>query len=162
MAITFTRIASTTLGSGQSNITFSSITQSYTDLILHVFCTTTGTPKATNFQYNGFSTNQYSRIGMYANGTVAEGYSNDNLPYALTGSGDTYPVAATVHIFDYTNTAQNKMTLVYSSDSGNGAVGTTVYRLKQNAAITDIVFTSNGGGVIGAGSIITIYGVLKA
>lgn len=160
MPVTYNRITSTTLGSGQSSVSFTGITQSYTDLVFHCYTSTANVPRALNFTINGAGANQYSRVGYFGDGSSPQPYSNDNLPYCLAGTGNTYPVAAMIHFNNYSGTT-SKQILVFSSGADLEGVGWATYRWKSTSAITDIVFTANNGGNILAGSIFTLYGILR-
>ena len=59
MAATYTPIASITLGAATSSVTFSSIPQTYTDLIV-IFNGRTDGDENTNLQFNSDTTNNYS------------------------------------------------------------------------------------------------------
>jgi hypothetical protein len=87
MATTYTLIASVTVGSGgAANIEFTSIPQTYTDLLIKFSCRTNGTGNGNAFYvyYNG-STSSYTRKSLYGNGISA--VSSDGAD-AITGFVD--------------------------------------------------------------------------
>ena len=65
MATTYTPIATTTLGSGQTSVTFSSISGTYTDLILIASASNTGGATNIRLQFNGDTATNYSSTRIY-------------------------------------------------------------------------------------------------
>ena len=81
MANTFTLIASSTVGSGgAASIDFSSIPNTYTDLVLvYSLRSTVSSPYANNLlRFNG-STSSYNMIRLYGDGSSASSYSNTDI-----------------------------------------------------------------------------------
>jgi len=64
MAITYEPIASTTLGSAASTITFNSIAASWTDIKL-ILIGTSSTGGAVIFRFNNDSGSNYSNVQLY-------------------------------------------------------------------------------------------------
>lgn len=101
MANTYILIASSTVGSGgAANIDFTSIPNTYTDLVLkYSLRSTVASPYANNLlRFNG-STSSYSMIRLYGDGSGASSYSNtdifdvsdgDNATANTFGSGEYY------------------------------------------------------------------------
>ena len=111
MAATYEPIATTTLGSSQGTITFSSIPSTYTDLVI-VMNYSNGSSEYPSLQFNGDTGNNYSWRDLGGNGTSAVSYSGSNvasipfLGYAVAGSTNFGNVIA--HINNYANTTTYK------------------------------------------------------
>ena len=85
MAITYEPIATTTLGTSASSVTFSTIPGTYTDLVLVV----AGTSAATNgneMQFNGDTGNNYSFTLLYGTGSAAVSSRNSNISLLMLGA----------------------------------------------------------------------------
>lgn len=157
---TYTPIQTYTLGSN-TTVTFSSIPQTYTDLILITEATGT-TNGAMDIRFNGDTATNYRRNGMYGDGTTAAAYNNPSLAYGLIGAGaSTARVVAITHFMNYTNTSIYKTYI--TRDTTASATGFACYLWKSSAAITTIALTGDPiGSNIGAGSTFTLYGVTAA
>lgn len=156
---TYTPIQTYTLGSN-TTVTFSSIPQTYTDLILVTEATGT-TNGAMDVRFNGDTGSNYSRTGLYGDGTTAGSYRN-NLAYGLIAAGASSNRAiAITHFMNYSNSTTFKDYL--SRDSTPSATGIALYMWRNTAAITTIALTGDPiGSNIGAGSTLTLYGVTAA
>ena len=180
MAITYEPIATTTLGSAAASISFTSISQTYTDLVIvasvngataeHLYA------RWGNSAYD--SGTNYSNTAIYArrNGTnTAEEFGSErtsNFSYArLTPFTFGVPSAASTfgasitHIQNYANTTTYKTALVRSSTAGNTAyAGTeaTVVLWRSTSAINQIQFTISNGANFQTGTTITLYGIKAA
>ena len=71
MTATYDCIATTTLSSAQSSVTFSSISGSYTDLIIISDAILASGNDALGLRFNSDSGSNYSYTFMYGNGTSA-------------------------------------------------------------------------------------------
>jgi hypothetical protein len=158
------------LGSAQSTITFSSIPQTYTDLVLITSLRTTrsggGTEDSVKLEFNGVTT-AYS--GRWLRGDGANTNSN-TFSTALflqnQNSNDTTSNTfsnASVYIPNYT-LSTNKSLTVENVNENNGATAwaSIVAGLWSNtAAITSLTLTPNVGPNFAQYSSATLYGVLK-
>lgn len=160
MAVTYEPIATTTIsGSSTSTITFSSITGTYTDLVL-IAAGNLGTAGSINFQFNSDTTSNYSITLVYGDGTSALSTrtSATNLPSVYFGTGQSNGI---VNIQNYANTTTYKTVLSRS----NNADGFTSARVglwrKTPEAITSITLTPQSGNFV-AGSTFTLYGIKAA
>ena len=70
MAITYEPIATTTLGSAQASVSFSSFS-GYTDLVLVCVATTASDDQFLSVQFNGDTGSNYSNTYMTGNGSTA-------------------------------------------------------------------------------------------
>jgi hypothetical protein len=156
MTSTYEMIATTTLSSSQSSITFSSIPGTYTDLVL--VCNVTKTASSnTAFRLNSDTGSNYSSTFLEGNGTTA---SSSRLTSTTQGSIDysdttVNPVPSITHFMNYSNTTTNKTTL---SRSGSEYVYAYVNLWRNTAAINTILVYAASGNYV-TGSIFTLYGI---
>ena len=162
MPVTYDKIATTTLGSATSTVTFSSISGSYTDLVV-IFDGNLSAAGTCSLRNNNDSGNNYSQINMVGTGSSVvvqkTGNHNSHRIYDVFASSN----ARNTQIFNinnYSNTTTYKTTLLRGSDS-SGEVGATISLWRSTAAINRLDFV-NGAGTWSAGSTFTIYGILKA
>ena len=164
MPSTYTPIATTTLGSAAASVTFSSISGSYTDLVLIVSHTGTLATAEARLQLNSDTGSNYSWTQLYGNGSSAASYraSNvSNLPLLPNeASSTTAPSTMIVNLQNYSNTTTNK-TLIYRSGITSLATTANVGLWRNTSAITSIyLFTS--ASTFATGSTFTLYGVKSA
>ena len=162
MAATYTPIASITLGATASSVTFSSIPQTYTDLVLIISTKNTSTGNYILTRYNSDSGTNYSQTRILGNGSVAASNrdTNDNSFALMYQTNTTDPGVCVLNIFNYSNTTTNKTAI--SRDSF--AADTTFLRVgmwRNTSAITNISLTINGGN-FNTGSTFNLYGILGA
>lgn len=163
---TYTPIATTTLASAQSSITFSSISGSYTDLILVLNPIVTA---ATTFaiRYNNVSTGTpYSVTILGGNGTTASSarqtaQNEIRISYNST-SRTTNNGNILVNVMNYANTTTYKTCLSRANVASDG-VDAIVGLWQSTAAINRIdIIPVSGGTIINTGTVATLYGVLNA
>ena len=159
MPSTYTPIATTTLGSNSSSVTFSSISGTYTDLIL-VIAGTMSSGDATSVQVNSDTGSNYSSTRLYGDGTTA--YSDRLTSQTRSALGLMMPAQSvfTVHFMNYSNTTTNK-TFLGRSSAASGYVEAAVGLWRNTAAITSITATT-AGQTYQTGSTFTLYGVKSA
>jgi hypothetical protein len=161
---TYTPIATTTLGSAQATVTFSSISASYTDLVL---IAAQGNNQNTDYdiyiRFNGDSGSNYSRTQLVGNGsTASSSRSSNNTEIRLGPSIDNTPTSLfTLNVMNYSNTTTNKTALIRSGQASGYTVA-EVGLWRNTAAITSISFTLQGGYSYVAGSTFTLYGIAAA
>lgn len=165
MPATYEPIATNTLSTATATVTFSSISGTYTDLVLVVNAKSTSGGVDLSMRFNGDSASNYSKTNLYGDAGGAKStrqtnqtQGNLNLAGYVTNSFGTYQIA---HIMNYTNTTTYK---TYLSRAGNvsvgvdGIVGTW---FKTPEAITSIaLFVS--GDTFASGSTFTLYGIKAA
>lgn len=157
---TYTPIQSYTLGSN-TTVTFSSIPQTYTDLVL-VTETTGTTNGAMDIRFNGDSSSNYSRTGMYGDGSSALSYRNNSLAYGLVSAGTSGRAIGITEIMNYSNTNMYK-TFITRGSEASSAIGIAIYLWRSTSAITSIALTGDPiGSNIGSGSTLTLYGITAA
>ena len=164
MATTYDKIATTTLGSASSTITFSSIPGTYTDLRLVFIGTSAGFANPL-LRFNSDTGTNYSVTSLYGDGssaTSARTTSQTSITIPVYGMDPTNPNLYTIDIFSYAGST-NKTCLITTSedDNGSGRVGRQVGLWRDTSAINTILITGSGTN-FDIGTSATIYGILKA
>jgi len=166
MPQTYTPIATTTLGSTQAGVTFSSISGTYTDLRL-VMNTATNIAAYPFIQFNGDTGSNYSLTELLGNGSSASSSRGANMTHIQTFNVNTTTAIDTMmswDIMNYFNSTTNKTTLLRSNAAGNGT-NAIVGLWRNTAAITSIYVGCINSGVARSyltGSTFTLYGIKAA
>ena len=154
-------------GSPTSTITFTSIPQTYTDLVLVINCTASSS--TTNYLYlqfnnDGGSGSLYSTTVLTGTGSSAisnrwSGRTNFNIDYYATPS-NTEISTRIVQLLNYSNTTTYKTGLVRASRAGGGADATVgLWRNTNAISRIDVTIASDTFAV---GSTFTLYGIANA
>jgi hypothetical protein len=165
MPATYEPIATTTLGSAASSITFSTIPATYTDLKLVVVCKSVGS--STGYvQFNSDTGSNYSRLNVRGNGSVAASNANSNIsdgvPIQTSNATGTNPVLWTLDIFSYAGST-NKTTLASASNdqNGSGNLEWSIGLWRNTAVITSLKLQSTIDN-FDTGTTATLYGIKAA
>jgi hypothetical protein len=158
---TYTPIATTTLGSAAASYTFSSISGSYTDLVVVVNSKRTSAGNLA-VQFNGDTGSNYSYTYLYGSGSAASSSRGSNQSDVV---GDYYASGTwgitTVNVMNYSNSTTYKTSLFRGNDGGGNGVMTTVTLWRNTAAITSIL-VKNSAGNLDVGTTLTLYGIAAA
>lgn len=166
-------ISSTSLSSSQSSITFSSIPQTYKDLVIYAFlrsdrATATDDQIVLRFNSNSNSNTYYGRI-LYGNGATANS-AEDNSTffqlYGLSGAGattgafgtsqiyiqryagsSTKQISAESHLLSNSTTTEHNRTQLYGGIFAN------------TTAVTSISLQPYFGSNFISGSMVSLYGI---
>lgn len=169
MAVTYEPISTTTLGSATATVTFSSIPQTYTDLVLVIFgANSNADANDTGYmQYNSDTGNNYSDTIVYTNGNTPTSFraTNSNAIglWTIMGNTDSNRYSAIVVNFqDYANTTTYKTTLnrIGTPTGSGGWTNMSVGLWRNTNAITSILV--GGGSNWRSGSTFTLYGIKEA
>jgi len=162
MATTYDKIATTTLSSAASSITFSSIAATYTDLRL--IWTATGTVANSGLlRFNSDSGNNYSWTYLAGNGSSAFSSRTANYSSLLMNGGalsTTNPSLTMVDIFSYAGSTF-KTVLIDDSQGEQNSVFRWVGLWRSTSAITNVSITASSS-TFAAGTIATLYGIKAA
>lgn len=168
LAVTYEPLATTTLGSAASQIEFSSIPATYTDLVL--VCTATATTGGTYaiLRLNPATASTYSGTRLIGSGTSAIS-SRETSQNALelrsddgVGMSTSTPTFMQINVFSYAGST-NKTVLASMSNDLNGSGGVSrIVGLCQNTAAITVVRLLVPGDTFKAGSTASLYGILKA
>jgi hypothetical protein len=164
MAKTYEPIATTTLGSANTTITFSSIPATYTDLILVMNTkASTGTPSIA-MRFNGDNGTNYSFTALVGNGSTASSNRatstvNNWVSAMLNGVSSTNFNSGTIQIMNYSNTTTYK-TAISRWAGADYEVDAICNLWRSTAAINQVSLIAQSNLV--AGSTFTLYGIKAA
>lgn len=168
MALTYDSINTQTLSSNTTSVTFSSIPQTYTDLILVI---NAGSTTVDNYSFVEFNSDtaqgNYSWTSMYGNGSTASGSRGASLYLnAYVGIGSSIDTLVFCNIQSYTDTSKFKGVLNRTSRAtSNGTYfGTELLTgtWRNTNAITQIKVNSYSTYSFLAGSTFSLYGIKAA
>lgn len=168
MPATYEPIATTTLGSSQASVTFSSIPSTYTDLIFVAWTKPyTSSEGSIKLNYNSDTGSNYSYTLLTADPSTVSAAASANTTSVAISSGNALnnprqPIYIT-HIFNYANTSVYKTSITRTSEGGSASyVDAWVNTWRSTSAITSITVNVTYIFNIGAGSTFTLYGVKAA
>lgn len=169
MAITYESIATTTLGSNATSVTFSSISGTYTDLILiaNVQRATTAENPSLTLRFNSDTGTNYSMTNLLGNGSSASSarQSSQNMMnfsyFSLASAANTFS-SYLLNVMNYSNSTTYKTVVGRSGEASSGAQA-TVGLWRSTSAITSITITNDGSPTnFSSGSTFTLYGIQAA
>jgi hypothetical protein len=164
MTSTYEKIATTTLGSAQATVTFSTITGTYTDLVLVIGNLKVSLNTASlTLQLNGDTGSNYSNTQLRGNGSAASSSRGSSLTSALNyityaATSNTSEGVVILNFQNYSNATTYKTTLIRANSAPN-AVEATVNLWRNTAAITSITMGVQGADTYSSGSTFTLYGI---
>jgi hypothetical protein len=153
---TYEAIATASPTSGTS-YTFSSIPQTYTDLVLVGSCIMSG-GTTLRLQVNGASSGYTYQI-MRSDGSITK--SNSSSMIELCDNTATALSTFVINITDYTTaTLPNKVIFGQSGDSANSIFICGGYNVATN--ISSVTVLTTNGQTFASGSSLTLYGIARA
>jgi hypothetical protein len=161
MTNTYEKIATTTLGSAQATVTFTSITGTYTDLVLITNSATGSNDIDMYIQVNSDTGSNYSWTRVQGSGTVAGsarssssslGYRVGNMSGSNVGQNNTI-----IQFQNYSNTTTFK-TILSRSNNASFLVELFVGLWRSSSAITSMDIKTQSG-TFSTGSTFTLYGI---
>ena len=166
MARTYEPIATQTVTSAVGTVTFSSIPQTYTDLVL-VSSRQQASAARLYLRFNGDTSSLYSDVWISGEGASAfsgkdSGQSTISIGGIWNGSTTTTWATNITHIMNYTNTTTFKSTLTKdANDKGSsGTIEAMIGMYRSTSAITAVNVV--GGSNFAVGSTFTLYGIKAA
>jgi hypothetical protein len=169
--MTYTPIATNTLTSSSATVTFSSIPQTYTDLVLVMQPAANADDENIGIRFNGVASGVYSYTRIGANNTAGTfnssrvtGFSRINTTEATGTSTNLGNLVIVVNINNYTNTTTYKTLLARSGQQGGTYNGVEFFvgLWPSTAAITSVTAMQGGTRTFSVGSAFTLYGILAA
>ena len=159
MAAAMVALATTTLGTSASTVTFGSIPATYRDLrlVIHGASSINSTAQAV---LSGDTGANYTYVNMYGTGSVAgSGYSTTNLNAAYFGYPDTAGGVLTADWLDYSATDKHKTYITRSSNAGQYAAA-IAGRWASTSAITSMALSLTSGNW-SAGTTFSLFGIVS-
>lgn len=163
---TYTPLANITLAADTNSVTFSSISQSYRDLVL-VHWAWTSDGSQLRIRFNSDSGSNYNYVSMKGDGNTTSStiWSNQtSLLWDWAAPGSTtvnWANNAIGHIMDYSTTDQQK-TILNRVNSPQSSVAAQAHRWASTSAITTLQIFDLSGGNIKAGSTFALFGIASA
>jgi hypothetical protein len=161
----YTALANGTISTTTTSITFSSISQSYRDLVIVMNVGGDNAGYTPGIRFNGDTAANYNMLTMAGDGSNASSALSSNNTFAMigwTGSIGTTASGTTIvtAIMDYATTDKHKSFLTRSSNAGI-IVDAFVNKWASTSAINTILIKANGigSGNWAIGSTFALYGV---
>jgi hypothetical protein len=159
MPKTYTPIATTTITSANSSVTFSSISGTYTDLVAVINGTSTGTV-GIGVRFNSDASASYGRVVLQGNGSSVSSSVESGQTYGTWGLLDVTAGNSIIHIMNYANTTTFKNVIARTNLPSTGAlVRTIIGTWRSTAAITSVTFMYS---TFNPGTTLTLYGIKAA
>jgi len=165
MAVTYEKIATTTLSTATASVNFTSITGAYTDIVLVAILGCSSGGQRAFWRVNGSSASDYGKIYVLGDGSSAgtSESSGETESYIFDGIAVSTTLKGTLiqHYQNYSNTNMFKQVL---SRCNNPSSGTMIVGgvWRQNDAITSIYLSPSSSTNWITGSTFTLYGILAA
>lgn len=166
MPVTYDSIATTTLGSAASSITFNSIASSWTDLRV-VFVVQNSASNTLNFRLNNDSGSNYSYTQLGGDGSSVYSAASTSQTQIQIGYGSGMPTSPnwglyTFDVFSYAgSTFKTVLTAMSVDKNGSGEANRNVGLWRSTSVITRIDLIANAGN-FQAGTTATLYGIKNA
>ncbi len=161
MPSTYTPIATTTLGSAASSVTFSSIPSTYTDLVIVIAAKYSSGGTGIYLGYNSDTGTNYSLTALSGNGSSASSFRNTNVGPANIADVDSTAVnAIVVNVMNYSNTTTYKT--AFGKGGASATYVTSYLTMWRNTAAINTVTLGVNSGTLTTGSTFTLYGVKSA
>ena len=160
---TYTSIASQTLSSAASSVTFSSISGAYTDLVLIATPIVTTAAANTRCQINGDTSTTYSETFLRGDGSAVVSYRDSSINgfyISDTGRTTSSKDIQIVNFMNYSNATTYK-TMVYREGASDSSTGMGVALWRSTSAITSFVIYPTAGN-FNTGSTFSLYGIAAA
>ena len=152
---TYTPLATVTLGSSASSVTFSSIPATYRDLVV-VGDYTGSTIALVLMRFNGDTGANYSAVEMAGQSAGAISNTATNINFGAIYNANKTTI--TSQIMDYSATDKHKTVLRRYGNAAQSEVAAAAGRWANTAAITTIAVVCNSG-TFSSGSTFNLYGI---
>jgi hypothetical protein len=161
MPRTYEPIASQTLSSTASSVTFSNIPGTYTDLV--VVLAFIDSARFVNIRFNSDSSSNYSRTALRGNGSTASSFRGSSLTELY---GEAYAVGdpfgnCVVQVMSYANTNVFKTVLIADANASQN-VQRTVGLWRSTSAIDTVAIIGSGANTLQSGTVLSLYGIKAA
>jgi hypothetical protein len=153
---TYEAIATQTLGSAAATVTFSSIPQTYTDLVL-VINGKTSIAGGTTLELNGDTGSNYSFTTLLGDGSAASS-ARGTAPFMFYL--DTDPSLSVLQFMNYSNTTTYKTALLRNNNSLYVFTRSILWR--STSAISSMLISSTNSNTYLTGTTFSLYGIKSA
>lgn len=162
MPATYDKIATHTLSGSTNSYTFTSIPNTYTDLVL-IFSGQFAAEGYLVYQLNSDTASNYSETQLKGNGSSASSSFASNRAFAFSGawSAANSQFNNITHFQNYSNTTTNK-TFLSRANSLTRDVAATVGLWRSTSAISSIKVYELTSNNFNSGSTLTLYGIKAA
>ena len=162
---TYEPIATTTFASAATSYTFSSIPNTYTDLVVIGVLQASGGSTNLRMQYNGDTATNYSNTVLYGDGTSAAStritsQAQLSVDYQSNELTTTFNMVK-IDIFSYAGSTY-KTALSSGNNAATSGVDAIVGLWRSTAAITSIKLFSANANPFAVGTTFTLYGIKAA
>jgi hypothetical protein len=161
---TYIPLAEVTLAVAASTVSFGSISQDYSDLVLVCEARNTQAENSyLNLNFNGDTGTNYPLVNMEGDGSSAQSRTG-NGPYLYVNldtefsSSATRPGLSQISIFDYSATNKHKSILIRNAVAEKGTEAIAA-RWASTSAITTILISMFNAGSFAAGSTFKLFGI---
>ena len=155
---TYILLNQVTLAAASSNVAFSNIPQTYSDLVVVCNATANSAVATIGLRFNGDSGTNYTYVSMSGNGSATFSSTNSQ-GVALVGyTNSTNPWVCISHVMDYSALDKHK-TVLSRDDNAAEKTAAAANRWANTAAITSIsvIATVNS---FNSGSTFSLYGLV--
>jgi hypothetical protein len=159
---TYDLLESVTLATAASSVTFSSIDQSYGDLIFSTETQISAASGDYRVRFNSNTGSVYSWVLMRGDGSSTSSFATTTDDIRLQGDdqGVGQTELANLTIMDYSATDKHKSVLVRSGNT-DVSVAAVAARYASTDAITTVAFSMSNGANFLIGSTWNLYGIAK-
>jgi aspartate 1-decarboxylase len=161
MPKTYEPIQTTSLPSGGTSVTFSSIPQTYTDLVLVINSIISSGDDGHGLQFNSDTAGNYSSTGLGGTGSAAYSYRGSNSIKIDGGRVGTSWSSSIFYINNYSNATTFK-TILSQGNSTSSYVQLNGALWRNTSAISTIAVSVFNNQTMSAGSTFTLYGIKAA
>jgi hypothetical protein len=154
---TYTPLATVTLSTTPTSLTFSSLPATYRDLVL-VITAAASSGQQFNFRLNGDTGSNYSYVLASGFASTTESFA-ETVAYGRFGNVATTTGIYSINIMDYSATDKHKTIISRSGDATASNVSMFANRWANTAAITTIQLFPGSGGSFTSGSRFDLYGI---
>ncbi len=163
--ITYKKIESTTLGSDQASIEFTSIPGTYTDLVISLIGGQSPLNDAFMIRFNGDTGNNYTASYLLGTGSSRAG-SQSNDTNGIINFGDLGGAAIEtfieININRYAETNRYKSVLSHYASKQRGRMLLNIGQWRNTNAITTVKLMFTGSDNFKSGTVATLYGIEAA
>lgn len=162
MASTYEPIASQTLSSATTTVTFSNLPQAFTDIVMQIV-QVGSLGGQVSVRLNGSSSSIYSGTILRGNASGASSFRRTSqTAFFLENGSSTEPSLASVSLFSYTSTNVYKTLLMQQSDMDISYVNREVGLWQSASAVTSVSFTAASSNGLLSGTTFALYGIKAA